>query len=71
MRPLIVPPSAGAISPQPGGAGWGPQTATGPASGRGFGHSYVNPYPGMTGAEFRVRNPNARSSCGCGVSFSI
>ena len=23
------------------------------------------------GAEFRVRNPNARSSCGCGVSFSI
>ena len=22
-------------------------------------------------AEFRVRNPNARSSCGCGVSFSI
>ena len=23
------------------------------------------------GAEFRVRNPNAKSSCGCGVSFSI
>ena len=22
-------------------------------------------------AEFRVRNPNAKSSCGCGVSFSI
>jgi iron-sulfur cluster assembly accessory protein len=25
----------------------------------------------LTGAEFRVRNPNARTSCGCGVSFSI
>lgn len=56
--PPIVPPSAGTISPQPGGAGWGPQTATGPASGRGFGHSYVNPYPGMTGAE-RVAAKNA------------
>lgn len=22
-------------------------------------------------SEFRIRNPNARSSCGCGVSFSI
>lgn len=25
----------------------------------------------LAAAEFRVRNPNARSSCGCGVSFSI
>ena len=25
----------------------------------------------LAGAEFRVRNPNARTSCGCGVSFSI
>lgn len=25
----------------------------------------------LAGAEFKVRNPNARSSCGCGVSFSI
>jgi iron-sulfur cluster assembly accessory protein len=25
----------------------------------------------LSGAEFRVRNPNAKSSCGCGVSFSI
>jgi len=25
----------------------------------------------LAGAEFRVHNPNARSSCGCGVSFSI
>ena len=25
----------------------------------------------LAGAEFRVKNPNARSSCGCGVSFSV
>ena len=25
----------------------------------------------LAGSEFKVRNPNARSSCGCGVSFSI
>ena len=25
----------------------------------------------LAGAEFRVRNPNSKSSCGCGVSFSI
>ena len=25
----------------------------------------------LAGAEFRVRNPYAKSSCGCGVSFSI
>lgn len=25
----------------------------------------------LAGAEFKVHNPNARSSCGCGVSFSI
>jgi iron-sulfur cluster assembly accessory protein len=25
----------------------------------------------LAGAEFRVLNPNAKSSCGCGVSFSI
>jgi len=25
----------------------------------------------LVGASFRVRNPNAKSSCGCGVSFSI
>ena len=25
----------------------------------------------LAGAEIRVRNPNAKSSCGCGVSFSI
>jgi len=25
----------------------------------------------LAGAQFRVRNPNAKSSCGCGVSFSL
>jgi iron-sulfur cluster insertion protein len=25
----------------------------------------------LTGSYFRVRNPNASSSCGCGASFSI
>ena len=25
----------------------------------------------LAGAELRVRNPNAKSSCGCGVSFSV
>ena len=25
----------------------------------------------LAGAQFVVRNPNASSSCGCGVSFSI
>ena len=25
----------------------------------------------LAGAEFKIRNPNARSSCGCGVSFSV
>ena len=25
----------------------------------------------LVGAQFRVVNPNAKSSCGCGVSFSV
>src|SRR6201995_5291837 len=25
----------------------------------------------LAGAEFRLRHPNAKTSCGCGVSFSI
>ncbi len=25
----------------------------------------------LAAAEFRIRNPNAKSSCGCGISFSI
>ena len=25
----------------------------------------------LVGAQFKIRNPNAASSCGCGVSFSV
>ncbi len=25
----------------------------------------------LVGAQFRIHNPNAKSSCGCGVSFSL
>ena len=25
----------------------------------------------LAGAEFKIRNPNAKSSCGCGTSFSV
>ena len=25
----------------------------------------------LVGAQFRISNPNAKSSCGCGVSFSV
>ena len=25
----------------------------------------------LAGSQFQVRNPNAKSSCGCGVSFSV
>lgn len=25
----------------------------------------------LIGSSFKIRNPNARSSCGCGVSFSV
>jgi len=25
----------------------------------------------LAGAEFKINNPNAKSSCGCGVSFSV
>jgi iron-sulfur cluster insertion protein len=25
----------------------------------------------LIGAQFKIKNPNAKSSCGCGVSFSI
>jgi iron-sulfur cluster insertion protein len=26
---------------------------------------------GLTGAQFVIRNPNAKSTCGCGSSFSV
>jgi iron-sulfur cluster assembly accessory protein len=25
----------------------------------------------LIGASFKVKNPNAKSSCGCGMSFSV
>ena len=36
-----------------------------------LGGSEIDYIDELAGAEFRVRNPNAKSSCGCGVSFSI
>ncbi len=36
-----------------------------------LGGSVIDYVDELAGAEFRVRNPNAKSSCGCGVSFSI
>jgi len=36
-----------------------------------LGGSEIDYVDELAGAEFRVRNPNAKSSCGCGVSFSI
>ena len=36
-----------------------------------LGGSVIDFVDELAGAEFRVRNPNAKSSCGCGVSFSI
>jgi len=36
-----------------------------------LGGSEIDFVDDLAGAEFKIRNPNARSSCGCGVSFSI
>ena len=36
-----------------------------------LGGSQIDFIDELAGAEFRVRNPNAKSSCGCGISFSI
>ncbi|CAN5345137.1 iron-sulfur cluster insertion protein ErpA [soil metagenome] len=36
-----------------------------------LGGSVIDYVDELSGAEFRIRNPNAKSSCGCGVSFSI
>jgi iron-sulfur cluster assembly accessory protein len=36
-----------------------------------LGGSVIDFVDELAGAQFRIRNPNAKSSCGCGVSFSI
>jgi len=36
-----------------------------------LGGSQIDFIDELAGAEFRVSNPNAKTSCGCGVSFSI
>lgn len=36
-----------------------------------IGGSVVDFVEGLMGAHFEIRNPNAKSSCGCGTSFSV
>jgi len=36
-----------------------------------IGGSIVDYIEGLMGAHFEIRNPNAKSSCGCGTSFSV
>ncbi|CAN5270488.1 iron-sulfur cluster insertion protein ErpA [soil metagenome] len=36
-----------------------------------LGGSQIDFIDELAGAEFKIRNPNAKSSCGCGVSFSM
>ena len=36
-----------------------------------LGGSVIDFVDELAGAQFRIRNPNAKSSCGCGVSFSV
>lgn len=36
-----------------------------------LGGSEIDFVDDLMGASFRVRNPNAQSSCGCGTSFSL
>ena len=36
-----------------------------------LGGSVVDFVEGLMGAHFEIKNPNAKSSCGCGTSFSI
>ena len=33
--------------------------------------SHIDFVDELVGAQFKISNPNAKSSCGCGVSFSI
>jgi iron-sulfur cluster insertion protein len=36
-----------------------------------LGGSVVDFVDGIMGSHFEIRNPNAKSSCGCGTSFSV
>jgi iron-sulfur cluster insertion protein len=36
-----------------------------------IGGSVVDYIEGLMGAHFEIRNPQAKSSCGCGTSFSV
>jgi iron-sulfur cluster assembly accessory protein len=36
-----------------------------------LGGSEVDFVEGLMGAHFEIKNPNAKSSCGCGTSFSV
>jgi len=36
-----------------------------------LGGSIVDFVDGLMGSHFEIRNPNAKSSCGCGTSFSV
>ncbi len=36
-----------------------------------LGGSEVDFIEGLMGSQFEIKNPNAKSSCGCGTSFSV
>jgi len=36
-----------------------------------LGGSEVDFVEGLMGSHFEIKNPNAKSSCGCGTSFSV
>ena len=36
-----------------------------------LGGSEVDFVEGLMGSQFEIKNPNAKSSCGCGTSFSV
>ena len=42
-----------------------------PESEGGIGGSEIDYVDDLIGASFRVKNPNAVASCGCGTSFSV
>ena len=58
---------------KPGDLVWeqeGVLLATDPMSGQYLAGTEVDYQSGVTGAGFKFLNPNAKSSCGCGTSFS-